>query len=67
MFKSNWPIYTNTNDTPPSKYKKNAKVTKSFIANGAIVDGEVTGSILGRNVEIGKGARYQKLYLIFRK
>lgn len=56
VFKSNWPIYTNTNDTPPSKYKKNAKVTKSFIANGAIVDGEVTGSILGRNVEIGKGA-----------
>ena len=20
VFKSNWPIYTNTNDTPPTKY-----------------------------------------------
>ena len=56
VFKSTWPIFTNTNDTPPSKYKKNAKVKKSFVANGVIVDGEVEGSILGRNVVIGKNA-----------
>lgn len=56
VFKSNWPIYTNTNDTPPTKYKKNAEVTKSFLANGVIVDGKVEGSILGREVVIGKGA-----------
>lgn len=56
VFKSNWPIFTNTNDTPPTKYKKNAEVTKSFIANGVIIDGTVEGSILGRNVVIGKGA-----------
>lgn len=56
VFKSNWPIYTRTNDTPPTKYKKHAKVSKSFVANGAIIDGKVEGSILGRNVVIGKGA-----------
>lgn len=56
VFKSTWTIFTNTNDTPPTKYKKNAHVKKSFIANGAIIDGEVEGSILSRNVVIGKNA-----------
>lgn len=56
VFKSNWPIYTNTKDTPPSKYKANAKVKKGFVANGAIVDGHVENSIIGRDVVIGTGA-----------
>lgn len=34
VFKSTWPIFTNTNDTPPTKYLKNAQVRKSFVANG---------------------------------
>ncbi len=64
VFKSNWPIYTNTNDTPPSKYKKHASVKKAFIANGAIVDGTVEESILGRNVEIGKDAVVKNCILL---
>lgn len=56
VFKSNWPIFTNTNDTPPTKYKKHACVKKSFLANGAIVDGAVENSIIGRDVVIGKDA-----------
>lgn len=55
-FKSNWPIFTNTNDTPPSKYLKDAEVKSSYIANGVFIDGAVENSILGRNVKIGKGA-----------
>ncbi len=56
VFKSNWPIFTNTNDTPPTKYLDNAKVKDSFIANGVYVDGTVDHSILGRNVKVGKDA-----------
>ena len=56
VFKSNWPIYTNTNDTPPTKYLENADVKQSFVANGAIIDGLVENSIIGREVTIGKGA-----------
>lgn len=56
VFKSTWPIFTNTNDTPPTKYLKNAHVKKSFVANGVIIDGEVESSILSRNVVIGKDA-----------
>ncbi len=56
VFKANWPIYTLTNDTPPAKYLKFASVKKSFIANGAIIEGTVENSIIGRGVRIGKGA-----------
>ena len=56
VFKSNWPIYTNTNDTPPTKYKEDANVKSSIVANGAIIDGQVEHSIISRNVVIGKGA-----------
>ena len=56
VFKSNWPIYTNTNDTPPTKYLENAKVKKSFVANGTVIDGTIENSIIGREVIIGKGA-----------
>ena len=46
----------NTNDTPPTKYLENANVKKSFVANGAVIDGTVENSILGREVTIGKDA-----------
>ena len=56
VFKSTWPIFTNTNDTPPAKYLKNASVKKSFVANGCVINGTVEGSVLAREVEIGEGA-----------
>jgi len=56
VFKGNWPIFTNTNDTPPTKYLKNAEVKKSFVANGAVIDGVVDNCIISRNVVIGKNA-----------
>ncbi len=54
-FKSNWPIYTRTSDTPPSKYLESARVDRGIIANGAIINGTVENSVIGRNVIIGKG------------
>ncbi len=56
VFKSNWPIFTRTNDTPPAKYETGSRVTNSFVSNGAIISGEVNHSIIGRNVTVGKGA-----------
>lgn len=56
VFKNNWPIFTNTNDTPPTMYKEDADVNDCFVANGAIIDGTVTRCIIGREVKIGKGA-----------
>ncbi len=56
VFKSNWGIYTRTSDTPPSKYLSNSKIERGIVANGAIIDGTVDNSIIGRNVIIGKNA-----------
>ena len=56
LFKPGWPIYTQTNDSAPTKYSADASVKESVIANGCIIDGTVEGSIIGRNVTIQKGA-----------
>ena len=56
LFKSDWPIYTQTSDSAPSKYETGSKVTGSVIANGANIAGTVKNCIISRNVTIGKGA-----------
>lgn len=56
LFLEDWPIFTVTNDTPPTKYLKHAQVLNSFISNGAIIDGKVEGSILSRKVVVKEGA-----------
>ena len=54
LFNSDWPIYTITHDTSPALYGEKASVKNSFVSNGCIVEGKVEGSILCRNVKIGK-------------
>lgn len=56
LFRSGWPIYTTTHDTPPAKYGNNASVKDSIISNGCKIDGKVEHSILSRNVVVGKGS-----------
>ncbi len=56
LFKPEWPIYTVTHDTPPSKYGEKADVSDCFIANGASVNGKVERSILSRYVTVAEGA-----------
>jgi glucose-1-phosphate adenylyltransferase len=59
VFKESWPVYTRTYDTPPTKYGPNAKVTNSYIANGSLILGTVTNSIIGRDVVIEAGAKVE--------
>ena len=40
----------------PTKYKEHASVRDSMIANGAVVNGTVEHSIIGRDVIVGEGA-----------
>lgn len=56
LFKEDKPIYTITKNNAPTKYGKGAKVTNSYIANGAIIEGTVDNSIVFRGVKVGKGA-----------
>ena len=56
LFKEDWPIYTQTNDSSPSKFVSGSSVTGSVIANGCLIEGTVSNSIVSRNVTIRKGA-----------
>lgn len=49
-------IYTSVRDSAPCKITGTAKVSNSLIADGCIIEGEVTGSILFRGVKVAKGA-----------
>ena len=56
LFKPGWPVYTQTNDSAPTIYSEDSNVTGSVIANGCVIEGKVTDSVISRNVTIRKGA-----------
>ena len=56
LINDDWPIYTMTNDSCPTLYKKGAKVSGSLVANGCQIEGTVINSVIGRNVTVREGA-----------
>lgn len=56
LFRPDWPIYTKSHDTPPALYGAKSSVKDSMVANGALIEGDVEHSIIGRNVRIAPGA-----------
>ena len=49
-------IYTRAKDEPPTLYTDDSLVENSIIANGCVIEGTVTNSIIFRGVKIEKGA-----------
>ena len=49
-------IRTKIGNQPPAKYREEASVKKSILANGCVIDGEVEGSVLFRGVTVEAGA-----------
>lgn len=56
LFKPGWPVYTQTNDSAPTIYAKTSDTKGSVIANGCVIEGKVTDSVISRNVTIREGA-----------
>ncbi|MDN3016916.1 sugar phosphate nucleotidyltransferase [Paenibacillus sp. BSR1-1] len=56
VFSKEDPIFTKVKDEPPTRYRKEAKVANSMIANGCVIEGDIENSILFRSVKVGKGA-----------
>ncbi len=50
-------IYTKVRDSAPCKIMSSATVTNSLIADGCVIEGEVSNSILFRGVKVKKGAK----------
>ena len=63
LFLPDWPILTTTHNTPPALYHAEANVTNSFVANGSIIKGKVTNSILSRDVIVEEGAEVENCIL----
>ena len=64
LFKPGWQVYTQTNDSCPTTFTENAKVKNSVVANGAVIDGKVEGSIISRGCTIRKGAELKNCILL---
>jgi len=54
---ADWPIFTRGSDLPPARCADSSRVANSIVADGCIVKGEVTGSILFPGVTVECGAR----------
>ena len=51
-----WKIYTQSEELPPAYISENSRVVKSFISEGAEVEGNVENSVIYQGVVIEKGA-----------
>ena len=58
------PIRTRVHDFPPVRYGLDCHVTGSVVADGSIIEGEVTDSVLFRSVHVGKGAKVRNCILM---
>lgn len=56
LFYSHGLIYTKIKDEAPTKYIDGCSVSNCLIANGSLIEGEVSDSIISRRVTIEKGA-----------
>ena len=54
VFPKVYPVLTKAKDEPPAKYLPNSHVVGSIVANGCIIAGSVTGSVIARGVQIAK-------------
>src|SRR5690606_24907157 len=64
LFLPAWPIYTKVKDEPPTKYMEGSSVKRSLIANGSLLKGQVTDSILSRAVEIRENSKIEKCIIM---
>lgn len=56
LFHGNHPIYTKVRDRVPSYYGENCRIVNSTVADGCMLDGTATDSVLFRQVTIGEGS-----------
>lgn len=64
LFYGNNPIYTKSQDEPPTQYTDNSLVSNSIIANGSYIEGEVKNCIIGRRVVVEKGAKLENCVIM---
>lgn len=56
LFNQDAKVLTKIKDEAPAKYKEQAEVSQSIVANGCVINGKVENSVLFRGVKIEAGA-----------
>lgn len=56
LFNDEWPVYTRTSDSAPTRYYEEAEIKRSVISNGCDIAGHVENTVVGRGCVIGKDA-----------
>lgn len=64
LFYNNKPIYTKSQDEPPTLYTKISSVSNSIVANGSYIDGEIKNCIIGRHVKIESGVKLENCIIM---
>ncbi|MBQ4082177.1 MAG: glucose-1-phosphate adenylyltransferase subunit GlgD [Clostridia bacterium] len=64
LFDGHHRINTAVTDTAPARYGEQAKVVNSLVSDGCIINGEISGCILGRNVIIERGAQLKNCVIM---
>ena len=57
-------IYTKIKDEPPTRYLKGSSVSNCLVADGCVIEGKVSGSLLSRYVKVGKGAQVKNCIIL---
>ncbi len=64
LFGYHHPIYTKVRDRVPSYYGEGCRIEDCLIADGCMLDGQVRGSVLFRNVSIAAGATVESCVIM---
>ncbi|HWM40728.1 MAG TPA: glucose-1-phosphate adenylyltransferase [Streptomyces sp.] len=64
LYNRDWPIFTNQAQLPPAKFVAGGIASESMVSAGAIIAGQVTGSVLAPGVVVEEGAVVQGAVLL---
>ena len=64
IFHGNHPVYTKVRDRVPTYYGEDSQVDNCLLADGCMVDGRVSNSVLFRQITVGKDAEIDSCVLM---
>ncbi|MGH3310625.1 MAG: sugar phosphate nucleotidyltransferase, partial [Streptomyces sp.] len=64
LYNRDWPIFTNQAQLPPAKFVAGGIARESMVSAGAVIAGQVTGSVLAPGVVVEEGAVVQGAVLL---
>ncbi|HJP71735.1 MAG TPA: glucose-1-phosphate adenylyltransferase [Candidatus Limnocylindria bacterium] len=60
-----WLVYTRSEDRPPARIGPDARISRSMISHGCVIDGTVEHSVLSPGVRVGPGALVRDSIVMF--